>query len=70
MAQELGEPRSDLSDFAPRLHTIYIDKEKIRDIIGPGGKTIFETQAYEDHIVPGDVHGCKAPEQSEKPPRE
>jgi polyribonucleotide nucleotidyltransferase len=40
MEQELGEPRSDLSEFAPRLHTIYIDKEKIRDIIGPGGKTI------------------------------
>ncbi|MDH3402593.1 MAG: polyribonucleotide nucleotidyltransferase [Acidobacteriota bacterium] len=40
MARELGEPRGDLSQFAPRLHTIYINKEKIRDIIGPGGKTI------------------------------
>jgi polyribonucleotide nucleotidyltransferase len=36
----IGTPRQDLSDFAPRLYTIQINKEKIRDIIGPGGKTI------------------------------
>ncbi|MEO8197159.1 MAG: S1 RNA-binding domain-containing protein, partial [Thermoanaerobaculia bacterium] len=36
----IGMPRQDLSDFAPRLYTIQINKEKIRDIIGPGGKTI------------------------------
>ncbi|MBP9144598.1 MAG: polyribonucleotide nucleotidyltransferase [Thermoanaerobaculia bacterium] len=36
----IGTPRVDLSDFAPRLYTIQINKEKIRDIIGPGGKTI------------------------------
>jgi polyribonucleotide nucleotidyltransferase len=36
----LGNPRQDLSDFAPRLYTLQINKEKIRDIIGPGGKTI------------------------------
>jgi polyribonucleotide nucleotidyltransferase len=36
----IGVPRQDLSDFAPRLYTIQINKEKIRDIIGPGGKTI------------------------------
>jgi polyribonucleotide nucleotidyltransferase len=36
----LGTPRGDLSDFAPRLYTLQINKEKIRDIIGPGGKTI------------------------------
>jgi len=40
MASEIESPREDLSQFAPRLHTIYINKEKIRDIIGPGGKTI------------------------------
>jgi polyribonucleotide nucleotidyltransferase len=40
MEREIAEPRTDLSQFAPRLHTIYINKEKIRDIIGPGGKTI------------------------------
>ncbi|MCZ6507478.1 MAG: S1 RNA-binding domain-containing protein, partial [Acidobacteria bacterium] len=40
MERELEVPRSDLSQYAPRLHTIYINKDKIRDIIGPGGKTI------------------------------
>ena len=36
----IGTPRHDLSNFAPRLYTLQINKEKIRDIIGPGGKTI------------------------------
>lgn len=36
----LPEPRSDLSKYAPRIITITIDQEKIRDVIGPGGKTI------------------------------
>ena len=40
MEKALSIPRGDISRFAPRLHTIQISKEKIRDIIGPGGKTI------------------------------
>ncbi len=40
MQKGLSIPRGDISRFAPRLHTIHISKEKIRDIIGPGGKTI------------------------------
>ncbi len=40
MDREIEAPRTDLSPYAPRLHTIYVDTEKIRDIIGPGGKTI------------------------------
>ena len=28
------------SNFAPRLHTLMIPRDKIRDVIGPGGKTI------------------------------
>ncbi len=40
MEREIEAPRADLSPYAPRLHTIYIDTEKIRDVIGPGGKTI------------------------------
>ncbi len=40
MESEIAAPREELSPYAPRLHTIYVDKEKIRDIIGPGGKTI------------------------------
>ena len=40
MEQVLASPRSDLSVYAPRLFTIQVSKDKIRDIIGPGGKTI------------------------------
>jgi polyribonucleotide nucleotidyltransferase len=40
MNQVIGEPRTDLSRFAPRLYTILVPKDKIRDVIGPGGKTI------------------------------
>ncbi len=36
----IGEPRSELSEFAPRLYTMQVPKDKIRDVIGPGGKTI------------------------------
>ena len=40
MAAALEEPRADVSQFAPRITTITIPTSKIRDIIGPGGKTI------------------------------
>jgi polyribonucleotide nucleotidyltransferase len=40
MLEEIAEPRADLSEFAPRVITIKIPTDKIRDIIGPGGKMI------------------------------
>ena len=40
MERTIGTPRTDLSAYAPRLYTLQISKDKIRDIIGPGGKTI------------------------------
>lgn len=40
MSQAIAEPREDISPYAPRLYTVQIPKDKIRDIIGPGGKTI------------------------------
>jgi len=40
MGRCLDRPRGDISPFAPRLFTIEIPKDKIRDVIGPGGKTI------------------------------
>ncbi len=40
MAAALEAPRADISAFAPRIVTIRIPTEKIRDVIGPGGKTI------------------------------
>jgi polyribonucleotide nucleotidyltransferase len=40
MAKTIGEPRKSMSAFAPRIVTIRIPVDKIRDVIGPGGKMI------------------------------
>ena len=40
MRATLPDPRSNISTFAPRIVTIKIPVDKIRDVIGPGGKTI------------------------------
>jgi polyribonucleotide nucleotidyltransferase len=40
MGGTISEPRKDLSRHAPRILTLQIKQEKIRDIIGPGGKNI------------------------------
>ena len=45
MLKALGEARTELSAHAPRIETIKIDKSKIRDIIGTGGKVIREIVA-------------------------
>ena len=36
---------ADLSPFAPRIHTMKVTQDKIRDIIGQGGKTLRGIQA-------------------------
>jgi polyribonucleotide nucleotidyltransferase len=45
MTKALGTARTELSAHAPRIETIQIDKSKIRDIIGTGGKVIREIVA-------------------------
>lgn len=45
MAKALGSARSGVSKHAPRIETIQIDKSKIRDVIGTGGKVIREIVA-------------------------
>jgi polyribonucleotide nucleotidyltransferase len=40
MTKALPEPREELSEFAPRIITLMIHPDKIRDVIGPGGKMI------------------------------
>jgi polyribonucleotide nucleotidyltransferase len=40
MQEALAQPRSDISAYAPRILTIRVPVDKIRDIIGPGGKMI------------------------------
>jgi polyribonucleotide nucleotidyltransferase len=40
MDRTLARPRASISSFAPRIFTIQINKDKIREVIGPGGKMI------------------------------
>ncbi|WP_324824168.1 polyribonucleotide nucleotidyltransferase [Sinanaerobacter sp. ZZT-01] len=40
MMQELSSPREELSPYAPRIISMQVHPDKIRTIIGPGGKTI------------------------------
>lgn len=40
MSSAIAAPRADLSPYAPRVETLHINPEKIRDVIGPGGKMI------------------------------
>ena len=42
MAKALDVARSDLGDYAPRIETMQVAKDKIRDVIGSGGKVIRE----------------------------
>jgi len=40
MSKAISKPREELSEFAPRIITLMINPDKIRDVIGPGGKMI------------------------------
>ena len=40
MLKQIAEPRKELSKYAPRIITTTIDVDKIKDVIGPGGKMI------------------------------
>jgi len=40
MQEKIAAPREKISDFAPRITTMQINPEKIRDVIGKGGATI------------------------------
>jgi polyribonucleotide nucleotidyltransferase len=40
MEEAIAAPRADISKYAPRILTIQIPVDKIRDVIGPGGKVI------------------------------
>lgn len=42
MAETIPAPRSELSQFAPRIVSFKINPDRIRDVIGPGGKVINE----------------------------
>ena len=60
MLQEIPEPRPELRETAPRIETIHIPVDKIRDVIGSGGKVVRgiqdETGANIDIQEDGTIH--------------
>lgn len=40
MLEEIAEPRAELSPYAPRCISMRVDPDKVRIVIGPGGKTV------------------------------
>ncbi|KKP72500.1 MAG: Polyribonucleotide nucleotidyltransferase [Candidatus Moranbacteria bacterium GW2011_GWE2_35_164] len=42
MLKVIAEPRKEMSPYAPRIITLQINPDKIRSVIGPGGKVINE----------------------------
>src|SRR5699024_5080256 len=60
MQEAIAEPRAEVSQWAPRIFTMKIDVEKIRDVIGKGGATIRsitdETGASIDIEDDGTIH--------------
>ena len=51
MEEALDHPRGDVSEYAPKYVTLKIHPDKIRDIIGPGGKIIRELTAEFDSKI-------------------
>jgi polyribonucleotide nucleotidyltransferase len=68
MAETLPSPRENISSFAPRIFTMQISPDKIRDVIGPGGKMIRSiverTQAKIDVQDDGTVSIASSDEES------
>jgi polyribonucleotide nucleotidyltransferase len=57
MAKTLSAPRDEMSDYAPRIVSLQIKADKIRDIIGPGGKVIRGMQEACDVRIKVDDSG-------------
>ncbi|CAK8719133.1 Polyribonucleotide nucleotidyltransferase [Candidatus Electronema halotolerans] len=57
MQEALGIPRKDIADHAPKFISMKINPDKIRDIIGPGGKIIREMTAEFDAKIDVDDDG-------------
>ncbi len=66
MSAAIDAPRKDISPHAPRIYTLNIPTNKIRDVIGPGGKMIksivAETGAKVDVADDGTVHVASSDE--------
>jgi polyribonucleotide nucleotidyltransferase len=70
MEEAIPAPRSELSEYAPRIVTIYVKQERIKDVIGPGGKNIkgivMETGVKIDIDDSGKVNIASADEEAAK----
>lgn len=53
MSETIKEPSSELSEYAPKIITMQIDPDKIRDVIGPSGRII--NQIIDDTGVKIDI---------------
>jgi polyribonucleotide nucleotidyltransferase len=71
MNEVISRPRSEISQYAPVITTVQIKPEKVRLLIGPGGKVIREISSVTDSridvddqgkvvIASPDAHGAKA----------
>ncbi|MBX6350409.1 MAG: polyribonucleotide nucleotidyltransferase [Clostridia bacterium] len=69
MLEAIPEPRREISPYAPRILVLRVNPERIRDVIGPGGKTVnrivAETGAQVDIeddgrvFITGPAEGCR-----------
>jgi polyribonucleotide nucleotidyltransferase len=70
MYEALAEARITISQYAPRIYTLHIPTDKIRDVIGPGGKVIRgiieQTGVKIDVEDDGTIHVASADEASAK----
>ena len=70
MYAAMPEPKTNISQYAPRIYTLNIPTDKIRDVIGPGGKVIRgiieQTGVKIDVEDDGTVHVASADEASAK----
>ena len=57
MNQAISAPRADISPYAPRVYTMTINPDKIRNVIGPGGKIIKDIIAKTDTKIEIDDSG-------------
>ena len=57
MEEAISKPRSKISEYAPVITTIKIKQEKIKVLIGPGGKVIREISARADSTINVDDDG-------------
>jgi polyribonucleotide nucleotidyltransferase len=57
MLQAIREPRQEISPYAPTINSIKINPDKIRDVIGPGGKIIRAIQSETNTSIEIDDSG-------------